>query len=65
MDDYEAIREHLYPDFEAAVAAARPWGELQARGEAVIWSSLEGFFWYPARCSASSHTCSPSSISPS
>ena len=24
-----------------------PWAERQARGEAVVWCTLEGFFWFP------------------
>ena len=25
----------------------RPWAALQDRGEAVVWITLEGFFWFP------------------
>jgi uroporphyrinogen-III decarboxylase len=25
----------------------RPWAARQARGEAVVWITLEGFFWFP------------------
>ena len=47
MDDYEAVRPHLYPDFEAAIEMIRPWGERQARGEVAVYVTLEGFFWFP------------------
>ena len=25
----------------------RPWADRQARGEAVVWITLEGYFWFP------------------
>ncbi len=28
-------------------AEMRPWAERQARGEVVVWVTLEGFFWFP------------------
>jgi hypothetical protein len=46
-DDYDRLRPHLYPPFDEPIAALQPWAELQARGEAVVWATLEGFFWYP------------------
>ncbi len=47
MDDYLRIRPSLYPRHEAAIEAMRPWADLQARGEAVVWCTIEGFFWFP------------------
>ena len=47
MDDYRRIRPSLYPDHSAAIEAMRPWAERQARGEAVVWATVEGFFWFP------------------
>ncbi|MCX6971108.1 MAG: hypothetical protein NTV93_13290 [Verrucomicrobia bacterium] len=47
MDDYRRIRPALFPDHGRAIETMRPWGERQARGEAVVWSTLEGFFWCP------------------
>lgn len=44
---YERLRPHLFP--RPAIDAAR-WRErfaLQASGEAVLWFTLEGFFWFP------------------
>lgn len=46
MDEYERLLPHLYPPQEAALAAMRPWAARQSRGEAVVWISLDGFFWF-------------------
>ena len=46
MDDYVALLPHLYPPQDAA-AALGPWAEAQRRGEAVVWITLDGFFWFP------------------
>ena len=47
MDDYLRIRPRLYPDHSRAIATMRPWAGKQERGEAVVWATLEGFFWFP------------------
>lgn len=47
MDDYRRIRPQLFPDHQQAIDSMRPWAALQARGEAVVWITLEGFFWFP------------------
>ncbi len=47
MDAYEAIRPHLYPPQDTSFEAIRSWVDKQARGEAVVWVTLEGFFWFP------------------
>ncbi len=47
MDDYLRIRPYLYPDHTAAIESMRPWAARQACGEAVVWATLEGFFWFP------------------
>jgi hypothetical protein len=47
MDDYRRIRPSLFPDHSAAIAAMAPWASRQAAGEAVVWTTLEGFFWFP------------------
>lgn len=48
MDDYEKVLPHLYVDPSRAVNKERwsRWAELQKRGEAVLWCTLEGFFWF-------------------
>ena len=48
-DDYDAIREHLFPPVDDAIEALVPWAEKQARGDAVVWISLDGFFWFPRK----------------
>ncbi len=47
MDDYLRIRPKLFPDHSPAIAGMQPWAARQARGEAVVWVTLEGFFWFP------------------
>jgi hypothetical protein len=47
MDDYLRVLPRLYPDHSQAIREMRPWAERQARGEAVVWVTLEGFFWFP------------------
>src|ERR1019366_1431690 len=47
MDDYLRIRPSLYPDHRAAISAMQPWARRQAQGEVVVWTTLEGFFWFP------------------
>lgn len=47
MDDYRRFLPHLFPDHSAAVEAMKPWEKRQAEGEAVVWITLEGFFWFP------------------
>ena len=47
MDDYLRIRPLLFPDHGAAIGSMAPWAGRQRRGEAVVWCTLEGFFWFP------------------
>lgn len=47
MDDYLRLRGRFFPDHSAAIESMRPWVERQRRGEAVVWITLEGFFWFP------------------
>ncbi len=44
--EYEQLREHLYPwpPFDQQILAR--WAEEQARGEVAVWITLEGFFWF-------------------
>ncbi len=46
-DDYARIRPDLFPGHEAAIAGMQPWAERQGRGDAVVWCTFEGFFWFP------------------
>jgi hypothetical protein len=47
LDDYRRIRPGLFPRHDAAIAGMAAWAERQRRGEAVVWATLEGFFWFP------------------
>jgi hypothetical protein len=50
MSDYEEIRPHLFPDVESESWRWKLWAEWakrQQQGEAVLWFTLEGFFWFP------------------
>jgi uroporphyrinogen-III decarboxylase len=47
MDDYLRVLPRLYPDHSAAMEQMRPWAKRQAAGDAVVWATLEGFFWFP------------------
>jgi hypothetical protein len=47
MDDYLRIRPQLFPDHSAAIRSMRDWAERQRRGDAVVWATFEGFFWFP------------------
>jgi uroporphyrinogen-III decarboxylase len=47
MDDYLRILPNLYPDHSRSIDGMRPWSARQARGDAVVWATLEGFFWFP------------------
>jgi len=47
MDDYLRIRPQLFPDHGEAIAGMAAWAARQQRGEAVVWATLEGYFWFP------------------
>ncbi len=47
MDDYLRVRPRLYPSHGPAIDSMHPWAERQREGQAVVWSTLEGFFWFP------------------
>jgi len=47
MNDYRRFLEHLYPDHSAAIETMKPWAARQTAGEAVVWITIEGFFWFP------------------
>ncbi len=46
LADYRRMRAELYPDPVGGLDAMRPWLARQGRGEAVVWATLDGFFWY-------------------
>jgi len=47
MDDYLKLRPLLFPDHGPAIRGMAAWAGLQRRGEAVVWATLEGCFWFP------------------
>jgi hypothetical protein len=47
MDDYLRLRPRFYPDHGRAIESMRPWTQRQARGDVVVWITLEGYFWFP------------------
>lgn len=47
MDDYLKLRPRLFPNHRQAIDSMRPWAARQAGGEAVVWITLEGCFWFP------------------
>jgi hypothetical protein len=47
MDDYLRVRPNLFPDHSQAIESMRPWVRRQADGEAVVWITIEGYFWFP------------------
>ena len=46
-DDYLKVRPDLFPDHSKAIESMRPWARRQGDGEAVVWVTIEGFFWFP------------------
>lgn len=47
MDDYLAVRPRLFPSHDHAIESMRPWAQRQTCGDAVVWITLEGCFWFP------------------
>jgi hypothetical protein len=47
LDDYRRIRPQLFPSHAAAIEGMGAWAARQRRGEAVVWCTVEGFFWFP------------------
>ncbi len=47
MDDYLRLRPKFFPDHGKAIESMRPWAARQANGGAVVWITIEGFFWFP------------------
>ena len=45
--DYEGLKKHLYLENSFDKLLLKSWGKEQASGQAVIWFTLNGFFWHP------------------
>jgi hypothetical protein len=46
MDSYLRLRPTLFPAHQQAIESMAPWGVRQAAGEAVVWATFEGPFWF-------------------
>ncbi len=47
MDDYLALKKHIFPDHTKEIDIMIPWAKRQKEGNAVVWTTFEGFFWFP------------------
>jgi len=49
MDDYRAVKNHLYPEPETVIdrPLLESWARRQAAGDMVVWITLNGHFWFP------------------
>jgi len=47
MDDYLRLRPQFFPDHSRSIEGMAPWLVRQEAGNAVVWITLEGFFWFP------------------
>ena len=43
---YEQVVKYLYPENPVDEVRWRDWADSQTRGEAVLWFSVDGFFWF-------------------
>ena len=46
-EDYEKFKKYLFPRNIIDKEMWKKWAEEQARGEIVIWFTMDGFFWFP------------------
>lgn len=46
-EEYEQVLPFLYPEGGVNHGMWEQWAQMQAAGDAVLWFTLEGFFWYP------------------
>ena len=44
---YRKLKKHLYPKDPVNAEGLKKVAALQRRGKAVVWITLEGFFWFP------------------
>jgi len=47
LDEYESLRPLLYPSPESQGKQMELLGAAQQIGKAVVWATLDGFFWFP------------------
>lgn len=46
MDSYTSLRPKIFPTHEKAIDGMAPWAARQAAGDAVVWITFEGPFWF-------------------
>ena len=46
-DDYDRLKPKLFPSEPIEAERWQAWASLQQQGRAVLWFTLEGFFWFP------------------
>ena len=46
-DDYDRLRQTLYSASPVNLRQWELWAKQQQAGDAVLWFTLQGFFWYP------------------
>ncbi len=47
LEDYLRIRPQLFPSHADAIDGMGAWAARQRAGSAVVWCTIEGFFWFP------------------
>jgi len=47
VDEYRKIRTTLFPEHTIDKQRWETWAAVQQRGNAVLWFTLNGFFWFP------------------
>ncbi len=47
LDDYLQVLPRLFPNHDRAIQGMAPWTIRQQAGQAVVWITLEGFFFFP------------------
>jgi hypothetical protein len=47
--DYERLLPHLYPPNPVNPERWRTWAQRQQAGRAVLWFTVDGFFWFPRK----------------
>lgn len=46
-EEYEELRKGIYREHPVDLARWETWAKEQREGKAVLWFTVQGFFWYP------------------
>lgn len=49
IDEYIKLKKYLYPAESVRLDPWEQWVREQKTGDAAVWMTLEGFFWFPRR----------------